>query len=273
MSDDGDDSNRIDDDDCGRPARRLRSARCAARRPLPRSLCRLCWVADAASEGKAAACSLCVIGADADIVSRASDRADSSWATPGRPSRRPARCPTRRSPSCPSRRLSWPTYWAATSALVHASHPRGAGRRLPRFLLRAPTAAPAAPSRLLAARTGAPERLAFCSPLRPASARPLCLLAPARAAGALLLLLGSFVTIFKIRTLSGSTGRCSRGRAAGGEPPARYVTQPTPTTARARARAAARARVRRASAPLSRVVVRRLSNSLIALQEIFENPQ
>jgi len=90
-----------------RPSRRPRSARCAARRPSPRALRRLCWVADDASEDKAAAYSLSVIGADADIVSRASDRAGSFWAT--RPSRRPARCPTRRSPSCPSRRLSWPT--------------------------------------------------------------------------------------------------------------------------------------------------------------------
>ena len=62
VSDDGDDSDRIDDDDCGRPARRLRSAGCAARRPLPRSPRRLCWAsdrecvatADAAPEGKIA---------------------------------------------------------------------------------------------------------------------------------------------------------------------------------------------------------------------------
>ena len=38
-----------------RPSRRLRSARCAAQRPLPRAPRRLCLAADAASEDKAAA--------------------------------------------------------------------------------------------------------------------------------------------------------------------------------------------------------------------------
>ena len=56
--------------------------------------------------------------------------------------------------------------------------------------------------------------------------------------GVLLLLLGTVVAIFNVRTLYGCSGRCSRGSAAGGKPPARFVTQPTPTTARARAQAA-----------------------------------
>ena len=55
---------------------------------------------------------------------------------------------------------------------------------------------------------------AFCS-LPPACARPLRLLAPARAAGALLLLLGSVVAIFHACTMSGCTGLCSRGPASG----------------------------------------------------------
>jgi len=62
VSDDGDDSDLIEDDDYGRAARRPRSARCAPRRRLPRPPHRLCWAsdrecvatADAAPEGKIA---------------------------------------------------------------------------------------------------------------------------------------------------------------------------------------------------------------------------
>ena len=55
--------------------------------------------------------------------------------------------------------------------------------------------------------------------------RLLRLLTPARAAGALLLLLGTVVTIFKACTLSGCSGLCSRGPAAGGTCQARYDTR------------------------------------------------